>query len=258
MIMKLGGATVYYEQCGTGHPTLLLHGWGGKCESFLPVTRDFQDSLALTAIDFPGHGRSSEPPEPWSVTEYMEMTAELIRQLRIEGTHIVAHSFGGRVALALAATHPELVGKLVLTGAPGLKTTPTAKQKLRSNTYKALKALVDNRASRAILGDGRIDGFRNRLQEQFGSADYKACTPEMRKTFSRIVSQDLTNYLPKIKAPTLLFWGELDTAAPLWMGQTMEKTIPDAGLVVISGGDHFAYLNHYAEFRAVLQSFLVR
>ena len=62
MIFEAMGVQMYYEIHGeAGRPLLLLHGWGGKCESWLPVTRDFQDTHKIYVIDFPGHGRSSEP-----------------------------------------------------------------------------------------------------------------------------------------------------------------------------------------------------
>ena len=251
------GAQIYLEQRGAGTNVLLLHGWGGRCESWAPVLRDFSDKLLMTALDFPGQGgRSSEPPQPWDVTDYMEMTCQLLRALDIEKTHIVAHSFGGRVALALAATYPELVDKMVLTGVPGLRAEPAPAQKAKSRAYKALKALGDNRLSRAVWGDKAVEGWRSRLQEKFGSADYRALSPEMRKTFSKVVNQDLRPYLGKVKAPTLLFWGDQDTAAPLWMGKAMEREIADAGLVVMPGAGHFAYLDRYADFRAVLDQFI--
>lgn len=256
-MMEACGAQVYYERRGAGTNVLLLHGWGGRCESWAPVLRDFAGKCAMTALDFPGQGgRSSDPPQPWDVTDYMEMTYRLLRALDIEKTHIVAHSFGGRVALVLAAAHPELVDKMVLTGVPGLKSDPAPRQLVKSRAYKALKALGDNRLSRAVWGDKAVEGWRNRLQEKFGSADYRALSPQMRKTFSRVVSQDLRPYLERVKAPTLLFWGEEDTAAPLWMGKTMEREIADAGLVVMQGAGHFAYLDRYADFRAVLDQFI--
>ena len=53
----------------------------------------------------------------------MEMTAEIIRRLNLAPCDIVAHSFGARVAILLAATYPELVGRMILTGAAGIKKT---------------------------------------------------------------------------------------------------------------------------------------
>ena len=79
----------------------------------------------------------------------------------------------------------------------------------------------------------------------------------MRKTFVRLVNTDLTDDLPRIRASTLLVWGDRDTETPLWMGQTMEKGIPDAGLVVLEGGTHFAYLEQPDRFCRIVKQFLL-
>ena len=50
--------------------------------------------------------------------------------------------------------------------------------------------------------------------------------------------------MPKISAPTLLFWGENDTATPLSDARRMEKLIPDAGLVTVAGAGHYAFLEN--------------
>ena len=101
------------------------------------------------------------------------------------------------------------------------------------------------------------DHVREALIQRYGSADYKALDPEMRKTFVKVVNQDLRACLPGIKAPTLLYWGEQDDATPLWMGQAMEKEIPDAGLITVPGCGHFAYLEHLGEFTRIVRHFLL-
>ena len=76
----------------------------------------------------------------------------------------------------------------------------------------------------------------------------------MRKTFVKVVSEDLYPLLPSVKAPTLLIWGGADTETPLWMGQTMEKEMPDAGLVVFEGASHFRIFGGMAAFCADCQA----
>lgn len=78
----------------------------------------------------------------------------------------------------------------------------------------------------------------------------------MRKTFVKVISQDLRSCLKNIKASTLLVFGENDQDTPLWQGQIMEKEIPDAGLVVFEGDDHFAYLRQWPRFTQVVKAFL--
>ena len=98
--------------------------------------------------------------------------------------------------------------------------------------------------------------MEDRLRKKYGSADYNALDEEMRKTFVKVISQDLTEYYPHFQASTLLIWGDADTETPLWMGKKMEELIPDAGLVILEGGSHFAYLEQAARFNLIANHFL--
>ena len=257
MYFEDNGVRLYYEHQGhQGAPLLLLHGWGGSAQSFLPLTRDFQSVRQVYAVDFPGHGNSPEPPKPWSVTEYMELIYAFMRKTGILGADIVAHSFGGRVTLLLAAEHPEAVGRLLITGGAGLKPKSDGKVSRRTRVYRFLRGCADNPLTRRAFGK-RVDDWREALVQRFGSADYRALTPSMRQTFNRILQQDLADCLPRIQAETLLIWGTEDTATPLWMGEQMEREIPNAALVRFEGLGHFAYLDDYPRFKAIAWKYLV-
>jgi pimeloyl-ACP methyl ester carboxylesterase len=78
----------------------------------------------------------------------------------------------------------------------------------------------------------------------------------MRAVMSRVVNEDLCRYMPHIKAPTLLIWGEDDTATPLRDAKKMERLIPGSGLVSFPGCGHYSFLDNAGQFAAVLQSFL--
>ncbi|MCL1964346.1 MAG: alpha/beta hydrolase [Firmicutes bacterium] len=257
MLITAHGASVYCERHGEGRNVLLLHGWGCSTELWRPVTERLSKRAQVTAIDFAGHGKSGRPPEPWGAEDYMEMTAEVIRTLGIEGCDIIGHSHGGRVALLLAATYPEIVGKLALTGAAGLHAEPTDAQKRRSAMYKRLRGVSETLDSLKIFGP-LPERMREALRKRYGSRDYNALDAEMRKTFVKVVNFDVEPYLPKVQAPTLLLWGGEDTETPLWMGRRMEEMIPDAGLVVLAGGTHYAYLEKLPEFLQIVEHFLAR
>jgi pimeloyl-ACP methyl ester carboxylesterase len=92
--------------------------------------------------------------------------------------------------------------------------------------------------------------------EAAGSKDYRALSGVMRRTFVKVVNQDLRPVLRRISSPTLLVWGRDDTETPLYMGELMEKEIPDAGLVVLDGAGHFSYLDRFDRFTLILRSFL--
>lgn len=258
MIFEFAGAKLYYETHGDSGPyVLLMHGWGGKCDSWKPVIRDFSESCRLVVMDFPGHGQSSDPPRPWSVTEYAGLIKGLIKHLGIERADLVGHSFGARVAIVLSAGNPELVGRMILTGAAGIRPRSTFKGRVRGGAFRLLRRIVNSGLSRKLLGEARIKNMTEKLVMRFGSSDYRALSPYMRKTFSRVVEQDLEPYLARIAAPTLLVWGELDTETPLWMGKIMEREIPDATLTVFPSCGHFAYLDRYSDFKVLMRRYLL-
>jgi pimeloyl-ACP methyl ester carboxylesterase len=256
MELRIDGVRLYYEQRGMGKDILLLHGWMCSTELWTPIAEALEGSARVTALDFPGNGRSDQPPEPWGVPDYARCTERFVRELGLEGCAVVAHSFGGRVALWLGAERPELFRKLVLTGCAGLRPKPTLRGKARARLYKVLRGSCDALQSVGAFGDWPRKA-RERLRTRFGSADYNALDERMRATFVRVVNQDLRPCLPRIQAPTLLYWGEKDADTPLWMGETMAKEIPDAGLVVAPGAGHYAYLERAREFTRILTAFLL-
>ena len=178
-----------------------------------------------------------------------------MEQLQIVPADLIAHSFGGRVALYLAANEPELVNRMVITGGAGLKKEPTEEQKKRSAAFQKKKKQLEGLTKLPLIG-GFAEKSLEALRKKYGSADYNALDAEMRKTFVKVISEDLRPLLPKIQASTLLIWGEKDQDTPLWMGQAMEKEMKDAGLVIFEHDDHYAYLRQWPRFVAVARAFL--
>ena len=246
----------YEKAAQENAPTLLLlHGWGCDSSIFAAFEKDWSARASLLVVDFPGHGKSDEPPVAWGVPEYADQVAELIKNLKIEKLSIIAHSFGGRVALYLASHHPEWIEKMVLTGGAGLRAPAAPALSKKQKQYKRLKGMV-NFLSKIPFLKPLTDKAMNALRQRYGSEDYKRLkTDVMRSTFVKVINQDLSDLLPQIKASTLLIWGSLDTATPLWMGQKMEKEIPDAGLVVFEGRTHFAFVEEWQRFQTIVNTF---
>jgi len=245
----INGTTVNVHIQGEGTPVLLLHGWGGSTASVKPIADFLCSKYKVISIDFPGHGESTEPQEAWSVTEYGEMVRELLDRLNVEKCHVFGHSFGGRVSIYLSSHYPERVDKLLLCDSAGIMPKRGFQYYFRVYRHKLGKKLAKV---------GFIDKLfkLSEKAKNAGSADYRALSDNMKKTFVRVVNQDLAPMMPDIQAETLLVWGSEDDATPLWQGQKMESLIKDSALVVFEGAGHFAYLDQFARFCAVYKCFL--
>ena len=256
MTENLHGTRVSYEIQGEGTSrVILLHGWGCDQNMMQPVADALKDDHQVFLVDFPGHGKSGRPPEPWGVPEYAECLEELLDRTGFTPCSVIAHSFGCRVAAWIAANDPERFDRMVFTGAAGIRPKPTEKSAKRSAEFKRLKGYC-NQVKKIPFLKGTAEHWEEKLRQKYGSRDYNALDEEMRRTFVKVINQDLSDLYPRIRQSTLLIWGDADTETPLWMGREMEKQIPDAGLVILEGGTHFAYLEQIQRFNTICKHFL--
>ena len=238
-------------QRGDGAPLLLLHGWGASAELFTPILDALAPGRRLIVPDLPGFGGTDPPPEPWAADDYAAWVVSLLDRLGVARADVIGHSHGGRVAIELSADHPERVRRVVLASSAGVRPPPSLRRSAAVRSYKALRRIEHSRLAPAALR-----GYARSRADRRGSDDYRAASGVMRDTLVRLVNQDLTPLLPRIKAPALLIWGERDTETPLAGARVMERLIPDAGLVVFEGAGHFAYLEQPGRFCRIVDVFL--
>ena len=253
MKKDIGNMTINYEQQGSGKDVVLLHGWGASIQTMRPIMDALAKTHRVTALDFPGFGGSPAPPDTFGVQEYADVTYGFLKQLGIEKTHVICHSFGGRVAILLAAQHPEMTDKIVFTNAAGLKKKRTLKYYFKVYTYKAAKRAAKSGLLVRMLKAIGVD-VKKKITSA-GSADYKALPDNMKKVFVRVVNQDLRRCLKQIKSPSLLIWGENDQETPVRFGEIMEKEIPDAGLVVLKNAGHYSFLDSFGQYINIVRTF---
>ena len=237
-------------EAGTGHPLLLLHGWGATKELMLPIAQRLT-GYRVIAPDLPGFGATAAPPSAWGVDDYSAWVIALLDRLGVARTHVVGHSNGGRIAIALAAAWPERVGRLVLTDSAGIRPRHGLRYHWRVRAFKLLRAAARSPWLPAVMR--RAAGRRAELR---GSVDYRAAAGTLRASMVRLVNADLRAQLPRLQAPTLLIWGDRDEETPPADARTMERLIPDAGVVMLEGSGHFAYAEQPDRFCHIVDVFL--
>ena len=248
---RVGEIDLQYKVTGGGQPVLLLHGWGWDLNIFAALHARLEPYFKVYTLDFPGFGGSSEPPVPWGVEDYTRMLEEFVRMEGLERPILVGHSFGGRVSLVYASRNP--VHKVILVDAAGVR----PRRGIRYYT-KVLPFKLSKKVLPVIAGKAQAARIVEAWRRKAGSADYNAVSGVMRTTFVKVVNEDLQRFMPLIGAPTLLIWGDRDTATPLRDAKIMERLIPDAGLVVFEGAGHYSFLDRPYDFGAVVDSFLAR
>jgi pimeloyl-ACP methyl ester carboxylesterase len=249
MKIDIGGLNVNYRVSGEGRSILLLHGWGASLKTFEPVHNFLEKHFKVYSIDLPGFGESDEPRESWDIEDYSRMLGQFIDKLDIKDPILAGHSNGGRISIRYAADHP--VHKIILIDSAGIKPKRKLDYYVKVYTYKLFKNLLNL----PILKNYKEE-ILTKVKGRLGSTDYKNVSGVMQQTMVKLVNVDLQEYMPSIKAPTLLIWGENDTATPVEDGKVMEKLIPNAGLVVLKNAGHFSYLEKLNEFLVIIDNFL--
>lgn len=259
MKIQVDGISAHVQRLGAGRQVLLLHGWGpgsvNLTAHLLPLAQALKDSFEVTCLDFPGHGQSGMPGEGWGVADYAAWTLQVMDQLALNQPVIIAHSFGARIALYLAAKYPHRVASLVLTGAAGLRGKTSPKAFIRGRLFKLGRGSLQLLSLIPPLKEPSQKWLRG-LRAEFSSRDYLATPEALRASFSKVVGQDLRPLLGEVQQQTLLVFGEKDSATPLWMGKALEKELPSARLLVYEADDHFAYKNQLPRFVTAITCFL--
>lgn len=251
MNIVIDNISINYIDEGNGTPVLLLHGWGSSCEVYRGIINSLKSRCRLIAPDFPGCGKSGIMANPWTVDDYADFVLKFINAVGISNPIMFGHSHGGRVTLYMVAKGMVQPPKIVLLDAAGLIPKKSFKQKLRAKSFKIIKRTLTLPVIKKFSG-----GLLEKARHHYGSADYNAAPEVLRKTLVSLVNCDIRDILPNIKCPSLLIWGENDTATPLEDAKTIEKLIPDAGLCVIKGTGHFSFCEKPYEAHAIINSFI--
>jgi pimeloyl-ACP methyl ester carboxylesterase len=232
VLTTLLGGRAFAERYGEPPASVVaLHGWGRTRADFATTLEGF-DALAL---DLPGFGATPAPDEGWSTGEYAEWLRECLEDAARQGSDrpvVVGHSFGGRVAVRLAATNPELMRGIVLSGVPLLRPQVAASKPPLG--FRAMRFL--NKWH--FISNERMEKERRKR----GSADYLAAQGVMREVLVKAVNEDYGDALDAIARsglPVTMVWGEHDTAAsPAMAEQARARIGSSAELVVVPGSGH--------------------
>ncbi len=227
-MIPAGSAEIHYEEYGSGRPLILLHGNGESARCFDGQYGDFEKRFRVIALDSRGHGKSTHGDGDLSLSQMAEDVRTVMAKLGLEKADILGFSDGGNTALIFASRYPEMVKRLVLSGAnaypEGIK-------------FKYYIGMELSRIPAAIRAMFSTEGYKKRELLMLMLKE-----PHIEK-----------EELMKIKCPTLITAGENDMIRREHT-EFIRRSIENSELIVFPGGDHFTPQKMPEEYnRAVLE-----
>ncbi len=256
---------------GTGEPVLLIHGFGASSYSWRHIVAPLAQKYRVITIDLKGFGDSPKPrDDAYSVYEQARLVRNFILENDLKDLHIVGHSYGGGVALAvsiyLAASHPNVQKSLVLMDNIAYpQELPNFVKVLATPILGSLliHALPDTFQVKALLKKVYFD---DELIPQSAIDHYAADLAKPNAKYATLTTarqimpadlQEFSNNYTNLRIPTLIIWSREDEIVPLAVGQRLHENLPNSKLVVLSDVGHAAqeekpalllpHLHHFLE-----------
>lgn len=217
-LVKVGDINLYYEIRGEGHQLLFINGLAAEISEFGRVIDQLAVRHEVIAFDNRGAGRTDKPDIPYTIEMMAEDTAGLLTALNVNRVDVVGISLGGRIALQLALSHPEMVKRLVLV----------------STSARVVRSL----RSRLIFGALHRLSMLRGSQPRFAFDRQKDASGEF----------DCTDRLSEIKAETLILAGKKDRFAALGLQCALHAGIRGSEMQIFKGGHLFFMMSERKKF----------
>jgi len=243
---------INYKSAGQGPAILILHGWGGSSDSWIKTSEILaKNGFKVICPDFPGFGKSKTPKEPWEVSNYVNFIDELVKKTINEPFFLLAHSFGGRVAIKFAINFPQKLRKLILCNSAGIKPKPDLKTKIIFCLAKIGNAIFTPKPLTRFK-----DGAQNLFYLFLRHKDYVKADGTMKETMKKVVEEDLLPLLPQIKTKTLIVWGQRDKLVPIKYAYIFKEKIKNSELKILPKIGHSPHLEVPEKLTKVIIQFL--
>ena len=230
-------------------PVLFLHG-AHSGNLWVDYHQALSQRFHVFAPDLPGFGLTPRPDWMRDVSDYVLYLHDLLQALNLTKPFLIGHSLGGWMAAELAVWYPDLIGKLVLCGAPGIrvKGSPIA-DLFALNPQEALALCFENldAAAPLIPPEANID---------FLMAQYRENVSLALLMWNPSYDPKLERRLARITCPTLIVWGAKDRQVPPVYGEAWHKLIPGSTLVSLPGTGHMPMFERLEDWMRQVVTFL--
>jgi len=259
-----GGITTNYLEAGDGPAVVLIHGSGPGVTAYANwrlVLPALAERYRVIAPDMAGFGFSERPEKAdYGVDLWTEQVVGLLDALEIDRAAVVGNSFGGAIALRLAARHPDRVAKLVLMGSMGIG-FPITEGLDRvwgyEPSFENMRAVLDVFAYNRALVPDELAEVRYRASMQPGFQEsYAAMFPEPRQRWVEAMRTP-DDEIRALRHPTLIVHGREDQVIPVRNSLRLMELLENGDLHVFSHCGHWVQIERSADFNRLVGDFLV-
>lgn len=222
---------------GQGSPFLILHGWGGSSLSWERVISILKEKFSVFCLDFPGFGKSPPPNKVLSLEDFAFLVNNFVEKVGIDNFYLLGHSFGGRVAIKYTILFPQKIKSLILVSPAGLF--------YKKSPFKR-SVVFCSKIGKRLFSRGFLRNLREKLENYFyfffASKDYFKAKGIMREIMKKVIEEDLSSYLPRIKTKTLILWGKEDKILPVSLAKEFNSKIQNSKLLILEKVGHSPHL----------------
>jgi pimeloyl-ACP methyl ester carboxylesterase len=266
-----GGVTYHYHDLGSGPDTVFLHGGGPGCtgwSDFGPVAPLFATDRRCLLVDIHQYGRSSKTQITGPMWDHhAAKTVGLMDTLGVARADFVCNSWGGTIALNLAAKYPERVRSLVVTGSMPVFYGPLAplpedgrRGRAARDAYYGGEGPTREKMRQLITRLEWYDG--SKLPDETLDLRYEQSLDAEERALAAMSDsprgdwQDLTDELGKVQAPTLFMWGREDAFLTPDYPMMLARMVPNGNLHVMNHVSHHLQEEQPERYHAVVAAFL--
>lgn len=252
-VMVRNHKIAYYE-AGKGSAVILIHGLGADARHWAANIDALSQNFRVIAVDQIGYGQSDKPVMRYTVGNFADYLHGFLVATKIEKASLVGNSLGGWVALEFSLRHPEMVEKLVLVDAAGLRPTQALKLPKGRISLSPLNTHWFFDLMEANKQWATTDLGPNAFERHLKNGDSYTIASSVAEMATGREFED--KKLEKMRVPTLIIWGRDDVLIPLAMGEQFHKQIKGSKLMVMEGTGHIPMVGKPAEFNEAVIKFL--
>lgn len=253
----LRGVRVRYGEIGEGPPLVLVHGFLVSHKEWLPMVPLLAKQFHLIVPDLPGFGASEKRGgDGYAYTReaFAETVADLMSAVGVARAHVCGHSMGGGIALSLAADRPELVDRLCVIDSMSYEFDTPLKGRLPQLPFLG-PIIFKKLYGRALLRDyfkndvwsGHPGIDLRQVDSYFDDFDPREARDAAYTCLMRTLDvKSLGPKIPRVRAKTLVVWGDDDRIIPLALGRRLAHEIPGARLRIVPHSGHAPNEEHAA------------